>query len=131
MTDAARFLLPWPPAKLNPNDHSHRFAKMGPAASYRDTCYYSACEQGALKVRSRLCGDAGIPVHVTFHPPKRYRRLDGDNRVAQIKNGLDGLALALKVDDSRFALSHEIGEAKPPFGVVVVDVEIPAPEARP
>jgi crossover junction endodeoxyribonuclease RusA len=47
-----------------------------------------------------------LAVHLHFVPPDRRRR-DLDNLIASMKAGLDGLADALGVDDSRWKLSAE------------------------
>lgn len=44
-----------------------------------------------------------IFVWIDFYPPDRRRR-DEDNAIAAMKHGLDGVANAIGVDDSRFKL---------------------------
>jgi crossover junction endodeoxyribonuclease RusA len=59
-------------------------------------------------------------VKVTFHPPDNRRR-DTDNMLASCKASLDGLALAMGVDDADWNLT--IARADPVKGGAVV-VEI-------
>lgn len=40
-------------------------------------------------------------LEITFHPPDKRRR-DRDNNLASIKSAIDGIALALEIDDSNF-----------------------------
>jgi hypothetical protein len=54
--------------------------------------------------------DAPIAVHLAFHPPDKKPR-DEDNMLASMKAALDGIAMALGVNDRWFRLSHEVGEA--------------------
>jgi crossover junction endodeoxyribonuclease RusA len=51
----------------------------------------------------------GAPLRVTLrvYPPDKRRR-DWDNVIASLKSGLDGIADALGIDDSRFRLSIEM-----------------------
>jgi crossover junction endodeoxyribonuclease RusA len=62
---------------------------------------------------------APIVLKVTF-TPKTAHKIDADNAVASLKAYFDGIALALKVDDSAFAVP-EISFAAPrkPGGVEV------------
>ena len=90
--------LPWPPKDLSPNARAHwrkhaRFVK-----AYRNTCW-------ALSYQSmvKVTWEGDIHVWLDYYPPNRARR-DLDNLIAASKAALDGLADALKVDDSRFRL---------------------------
>jgi crossover junction endodeoxyribonuclease RusA len=51
----------------------------------------------------------GAPLRVTLrvYPPDKRRR-DWDNIVASLKSGLDGIADALSIDDSRFQISIDM-----------------------
>jgi crossover junction endodeoxyribonuclease RusA len=97
-----RFVLPWPPKALSPNQRLH-WSKVSKAKSdYRAACGRTAKEQGAQKL------DAGsLSVHLVFFPPDRRRR-DRDNMLASMKSGLDGLADVLGVDDYLWSLSLEV-----------------------
>lgn len=94
-----RVVCPYPPAALNPNARGH-WSKRSPVAKlYRRECWALALAAGL----HMLVVPAGpIQVRLDFFPPDRARR-DDDNAVAAFKAGRDGIADALKVDDSRFA----------------------------
>jgi crossover junction endodeoxyribonuclease RusA len=51
----------------------------------------------------------GEPLRVTLriYPPDKRRR-DWDNIVASLKSGLDGIADAMGIDDSRFRLAIDM-----------------------
>ena len=89
--------LPWPPRELSPNARGHWGAKARAAKKYRAACW-------ALAKEAQLVAPEG-PIHVwlDFIPPSR-RHHDVDNCVASMKSGLDGLADALGVNDSRFVI---------------------------
>lgn len=65
-----------------------------------------------------------IRVEMLFHPPANYR-YDVDGLQSRMKAYLDGIALALGVDDVHFRPISSIGEKHPPYGKVVVTI-IPA-----
>lgn len=52
-----------------------------------------------------------VPLHVelVFRPPPDHRERDRDNLLASMKAGLDGVASALQIDDSRFRPIPDIG----------------------
>lgn len=93
--------LPWYPRECSPNARVHwsKLAEM--KKKYRDVCFLLTKES---------VGNVSLPetgdIHVTieFFPPAK-RAYDLDNLLASIKSGLDGVAQALKVNDSRFTLT--------------------------
>ncbi len=93
--------LPWPPKELFPNAkrkaHWSRYAPK--AAAYRRTCWALALEARA----------AGTLRAITFLPPDRIRR-DDDGMIGAFKSGRDGIADALRVDDSTFRPAYHFGE---------------------
>ncbi len=95
---SAEVTLPWPPRELSPNWRGHWAAKAKAVKSYRLACYVLAKEAGLA-----FDGPGEVHLWITFNKPSR-RRMDADNAVASIKSGIDGLADALKIDDSRFVL---------------------------
>lgn len=113
--------LPWPPREASPNasraiPEAVKDAKKG---AHKTQAYYLTKQ--AMKCRL-WHNDGPIALRLTFHPPNRNRR-DLDNCVASLKAGLDGVAQAMGVDDSRFTWTATIGEPAPPFGHVIVEVD--------
>lgn len=111
--------LPWPPRELSPNVRTH-WAKLAKAKkAYRTTCRWLAVEQAVVhKLQATDSAGGRLRLHLLFVPPTRARR-DVDNLVASMKAGLDGLADALGMDDSLWALSQEIAPYTTPGGKVV------------
>lgn len=111
--------LPFPPASLSPNRKNGRHwgATHAAKVSYRETCWALALQAA----RGYVAPDGDIALKVTFvQPDKRHR--DRDNLLAASKAALDGVAAALKVDDSRFepvTVSRVFG-TKP--GALIVEV---------
>lgn len=95
-------VIKWPPAELNPNSRTHWSTKGRIAAAYRQYCYDVAKQQPAMEIAPGL----DIVVRTTFSPPDRRNR-DVDNMLASFKSGLDGIAEALGVNDSRFRIHIE------------------------
>lgn len=94
-----RVICPYPPAILNPNGRAHWSKRSPVAKAYRQECWALALAAGL----HMLVVPAGpIRVRLDFFPPDHVRR-DDDNAVAAFKAGRDGIADAMKVDDSRFA----------------------------
>lgn len=91
--------LPFPNPALNPNRSSghHWAAQRGLRDKTKQDGFYATKEvMGNWKPQ---CGD--IPMTITYVVPDNRRR-DRDNLLASSKNTLDGIAMALGVDDSRF-----------------------------
>ncbi len=74
---------------------------------YRTACWIAARKAGMSA--ATLMGADEAAVHLTFYPPDRRIR-DQDNLIASMKSGLDGLADALKVDDSNFRVTFDISD---------------------
>lgn len=111
----ARFVLPWPPKGLSPNDRLHWAALFRLKREYRKACRLQALAQGAQPMEGCL------RVQLEFVPPDRRKR-DWDNLVASMKSGLDGVADALQVDDAQFVLSFHVARDQI-AGLVRVSVE--------
>jgi len=111
--------FPWPPSALLPNNRNGRHwgATHKPKAIYRDACYLLTKE--AIHGRSVALPDTIRP-HIQFYPPDKRRR-DDDGMVGAFKNGRDGMALALGVDDSRFRCVYEICDPVP-GGKITVNI---------
>ena len=90
--------LPWPPKELSPNARVHWAKKAKAAKAYKLACFALAKNAGMM-----ADWDGDIHLWITFYPPDRRSR-DDDNLVASLKNGRDGLALAMGIDDKRFRL---------------------------
>lgn len=121
--------LPWPARALWANGgHGHYMARAKAKKAYRDTAYVLS-----LQARLMLVPDGAEPrVALEFCPPTRRNR-DQDNLVAAMKSGLDGIAQALAVNDSRFRLDEPRHGAVVPGGCVNVLVYLAAtaPAAEP
>lgn len=112
--------LPWPPKEVFPNyKRSHHWrAVYKHEKAYRTSCAWEA----KLALSGAKIGLSGeIKIKVSFYPPDRRKR-DDDGIIGAFKNGRDGLADALGVDDNRFRASYEFGEPTK-GGAVVVTVK--------
>lgn len=92
--------LPWPDKKLHPNSRTDRRHTTDIRKRYRQACW-ALCK--AAKLDYTL-----THLDITFHPPDGRRR-DLDGMLGAIKYGLDGMALALGVDDYHWSLSIRRG----------------------
>jgi crossover junction endodeoxyribonuclease RusA len=87
-------IFPWPASILKPNVKSHWAKKAKAVKEYKEICFY-------------LTKEANIPQYAYTHmdlvfcPPNR-RGFDLDNMLATMKSGIDGMCLALKIDDNCF-----------------------------
>lgn len=99
-----RVALPWPPTPLWPNRRAHWRTKSKAASGYRSTAFY-LCQN----VKGAIPETGPIQCSITFHPPNLIRR-DWDNMLAAIKSGLDGIAQAYGIDDSRFQPGLMVGD---------------------
>lgn len=90
--------FPWPPKDLSPNARIHWARKAKAAKSYKTACWALTLAAGVS-----IDWDGEVHLWLTFLPPDRRSR-DDDNLIASFKNGRDGLAQALGIDDKRFRL---------------------------
>lgn len=88
-------VLPFPPASLSGHAKGHWRSKSGPTAQYRAWAHTAT-----LAAKYTVPAEGDINVHVTFYPPDR--RGDRVNFPIRMKPIFDGIADALKVNDSRF-----------------------------
>jgi crossover junction endodeoxyribonuclease RusA len=110
-----RIALPWPSRTLSPNARVHWGKKASAVKKYRHAGFWAAKEKGIPPLGEE------INLRITFIPPTTRAR-DEDNFIASIKSGLDGIAQAWGVDDSRFRIKeHSFGKAQKP-GCVIVEV---------
>jgi crossover junction endodeoxyribonuclease RusA len=103
------YTLPWPPPVLSPNRRVHWATLARAKRIYRTAWAYEAMLQGAMKMDAEA-----LHLTITFYAPTR-RAYDLDNALARIKNGLDGLADVLGVDDSRWSLTIRKGDTTGSF----------------
>jgi crossover junction endodeoxyribonuclease RusA len=97
-------VFPWPPKELSPNARTHWARKARFTKAYRTECW-------ALTRQAKAAIDFVGPIQVslTFCPPDRRQR-DLDNMLASVKAALDGMALALDVNDKLFSLSLRVAD---------------------
>lgn len=100
-------VLPWPPKELSPNARQHWAALARVKKQYRTACW--ALTKKAMAEAGIDLGAPKSEVHLVFVPPDRRNR-DADNMLASMKSGLDGLADALKVDDSTFKVTIDVSD---------------------
>lgn len=112
----AELELPWPPRQLSPNARGHWAVTAKAKKAYRARCAAIGRQAG---VGVLLTGRERLAVHLAFFPPDRRPR-DWDNLLASMKAGLDGLADAMEIDDSRWRLSFEVEGQVVKGGVVLV-----------
>jgi len=108
--------LPWPPAILFPNARraSHWRKSRGIAKAYRQECW--ALARVAIG-RIRFSTPPGVSV--AFFPPDARRR-DDDGMIGAFKNGRDGVADAIGLDDATWRPSYSFHDPLRPDGRVVV-----------
>lgn len=103
--------LPWPPRILSPNVRAHWAAKNRAAQAYRYACWGSAKEAKlTAPPKPKSSGKRWLHVGIRFYPPDKRRR-DDDNMITSLKYGLDGLALALGLDDNCFIIHPSVSES--------------------
>jgi hypothetical protein len=112
--------LPWPHAALWENKNAHPMVKASKRKLQKLAAWSLAYEAGIRKP------DAGKLRTLTFrfHPKDgRGRKPDVDNTIFAIKGAIDGLALALGVDDGKIAMRfpERLGEPVK-GGAIVVEV---------
>ena len=106
----------WPPRETSPNWRGHWATKARSVKKYRRDCWLIALGAGV-----RVDWEGDIHLGITFHPPSR-RRYDQDNLIASLKSGLDGLADALKVNDTRSRIHAAMGHPEK-GGKVFITIE--------
>jgi crossover junction endodeoxyribonuclease RusA len=106
--------LGWPPSILSPNSRAHWAKRAIAAKKYKTACW-------ALTLEAKLAAPAEGPIDldIEFVPPDRRHR-DLDNMLSSAKALLDGVALALGVNDRRFRLRLSVADRI--GGMVIVRV---------
>jgi crossover junction endodeoxyribonuclease RusA len=112
------FDCPWPNKNLNPNVKAHWAVKAKFAKKHKQDCF-SLCRQAGITAE----GNGKIDVFLGFYPPDRRVR-DIDNIIASMKSSLDGIALALGVNDSRFRLHTELHDEVVKLGLVRIKIQM-------
>jgi hypothetical protein len=107
-------VLPFPSSSLSGHNSGSWYGKSSIVSKHREWAKNATL---AAKIAPPAEGD--IAISVTFYPPDR--RGDRINFPNRMKAYFDGIADALKVNDSRFVPSYRFaGPAKP--GSVIVEV---------
>jgi hypothetical protein len=106
--------LPWPSSSLAGHAKGHWRDKAGITAKHRGWAKAATLATGPFELE----GTGDIRVIVTFYPPNR--RGDRVNYPNRMKAYFDGIADALKVNDSRFLPSYHFAEPVKDAKVVVV-----------
>ena len=97
-------MMPWPDKVLSPNARTHWAKKAAAAKIYRQMSnVLTRREMGGVAMQGRRAH-----LDIVFHPPTHARR-DLDNCLSSIKSGLDGIADAIKIDDSLWSLGLSWG----------------------
>lgn len=95
--------LPWPPASLSGHNKGHWRTKSGIVAEHREWA-----RRATLAANPKIPEKGDIRVSATFYPPNcRGDRVNYPNR---LKPYWDGIADALKVNDSRFLPAFHFAE---------------------
>lgn len=109
--------LPFPSPELFPNRKNGRAwqATNGAKQKAKDDAYYlTKHAMGAWRP-----ADGPIPLSIVFAPPDARHR-DLDNCLAACKSAIDGIALALGVDDRRFRpIAINVGAVSKPGAAIV------------
>lgn len=108
--------LPFPAKILWPNGRGHHMAKHREFQKHKEWARVAT-----LAALPRCFKHNGEPVKLRYTvTPKTKHAIDKDNAISAMKAYQDGIALALKVDDSAFELPELIfAEPKKPGGVEV------------
>lgn len=95
---------PWMPKALNPNARVNKFLKN---KMFQD--YKLAVWQLTKVSNLELDQSKRILLDIMFYKPDKRRR-DLDNCLSAFKAGLDGISLAVGIDDSKFKLAIDIAD---------------------
>lgn len=115
-------ILPWPPSDLSPNARAHWAKKAKSAKSYRAICGWETKMAMLQPGAPQTFADGKITLSIVFHAKTR-RAYDLDNALASIKSGLDGVADAIGVDDSRWGLVIDKGSPVR-GGMITIGIDI-------
>jgi crossover junction endodeoxyribonuclease RusA len=104
-----RIVLPWPAKELSPNARGHWAKQARFKKGARELAGWTACEAGWAQHGPFWEVADNLQITITFCPPDKRRR-DLDNAIASFKASQDGIADALGIDDSKWAVSYRFGE---------------------
>jgi hypothetical protein len=93
-----RLSFPYPAEPLWPNKRPHWAAKARETKKAKEFAYWLAKAAPAPVI-----GNGPVPVKITVHPKRFGPRPDRDGCVSAAKAILDGIALAIGVNDRHFA----------------------------
>jgi len=93
--------IPWPNRSLSPNARVHHMKLARAKKEARDASYLMAYAAIRNMANAPALGTDRLDVVIVARPAVRRSR-DEDNLLASLKASLDGIAMALCVDDSRF-----------------------------
>ena len=111
-----KIVLPWPHKSLSPNARTHHMALAAEKRRARIAAFWIASEA----MPRGYVAPSSPHVSLTFFPPDNRLR-DLDNMLSSMKAALDGVAEAIRVDDSAWSMSIRRGE-RVKDGCVVVTV---------
>jgi crossover junction endodeoxyribonuclease RusA len=110
--------LSWPAKELSPNARVHHMVKH----RYAKAAKIEAGWATKIVRPFSWAHDGPLPVAITAYPPKNWSTGDADNMVASCKSFLDGIALALEVNDRQFEAPTIKWADKTERGKIVVAV---------
>ena len=111
--------LGWPAKALSPNFRSRsHWPKTKALAAAKSEAFYAA--RSVVGPGYMAANDKQLKLVLTAYPPTKRNR-DADNMLASLKGHLDGIALALGVDDSIFDPRVQFGKPVK-GGKIVVEV---------
>ncbi|MBM3603586.1 MAG: endodeoxyribonuclease RusA [Alphaproteobacteria bacterium] len=118
-----QIILPWPPVAMSPNAtrQGNWRGKTEAAKRYKADCW-AICKAAGV----RAIDAQSVEATIIFCPPSR-RAFDLDNALARIKQGIDAIAEAIGVDDSKWrSITLERGQVCKDGGIIVHIHEVSA-----
>lgn len=104
---------PWPDAAMSPNARVHHMALHRARKKAKNEAWgLTKALMGPLHIGYQTW-QGPVDVAITFHPSAN-RAFDLDNALSRCKGHLDGIALALGIDDSAFTFRLARGERSNP-----------------
>jgi len=106
------FDLPWPSSKLSGQNNGAWYNNSGTVKAHR-----LVAREEAKKQNLRVCKEGDIHIRIDFYRPDK--RGDRVNFPIRLKPYFDGIADALKVNDSRFVPEYHFHDGEAPGKVEV------------